>query len=309
MSSVFAVPVSAQWHKTDSGYYYTDSDGKKLTGLNKINGSVYYFDKNGKMYTGWLKTKKGYCYFGSDGKRVSGWKKIKGKTYYFKSNGIMVTGTVTINGKKYTFSDVGVLKGKGSSSSQSSSVKPGDIKGILNSAELEPDYFLADGKDEYGLNSELFSRYWGSDFSEKDADKLLKKKLSSITKNKETNYEKVKAVYDWIIKNTSYDHGGFGNYLSVDCVINEKIGVCSDYSFVFMAMMRYLGFDAKMISGQTHKSGGGYTGHEWVEININGTAYVFDPQVEDNIAERNNGKIQYQRFCKTYSEVKDKYKK
>lgn len=298
-----AAAVSADWHKTDEGkYYYTDSDGEKLTGSHKIKGSVYYFDKNGEMHTGWLKKGKSYYYFRADGKRAKGWTKIAGKQYYFLSNGKMAVGNVVIGGKQYTFSSTGVWDGKAGK-------KLSGAQAILEAAELSPDYFLEDGTDEQGQNSELFAAYWGSDFTAKDADKLLKKKLDSIIKNKETNYEKVKAVYDWIIDNTSYEYGGYGNYLSVDCVINEKIGTCADYSYVFMAMMRYLGYDAVMVNGQTHRADGGYTGHQWVEVTIGGTSYVFDPQVEDNIAGRNNGKIQYQRFCKTYDEVKDKYKK
>ncbi len=43
----------------------------------------------------------------------------------------------------------------------------------------------------------------------------------------------------------------------------------------------------------------------WCVVVIDGMEYVFDPQVEDNIA--NGGKIRYLRFCKTYDEVADKY--
>lgn len=301
--SFSTVTASAAWHKTDEGkYFYTNSDGDKLTGTHKIKGSVYYFSKNGEMHTGWLKKGGSYYYFGTDGKRASGWTKISDKQYYFKSNGKMTVGTAVIGGKQYTFSSAGVWDGKAGK-------KLSGAQAVLEAAELSPDYFLEDGTDDFGLNSELFAAFWDSGFTPKDADKLIKKKLKSLTNDKESNYEKVKAVYDWIIDNTSYDYGGFGNYLSADCVINEKIGTCADYSYVFAAMLRYLGYDACMVSGQTHRADGGYTGHEWVEVEIGDTVYVFDPQVEDNIAGRNNGKIQYQRFCKTYDEVKDKYKK
>ncbi|MGN1090689.1 MAG: transglutaminase domain-containing protein [Huintestinicola sp.] len=301
--STMGAAVSAQWAKSKDGdYYYLTSEGKAVTGTKKINGSYYHFGKDGKMYTGWLKKGSSYYYFCSSGKMATGWLKIDGSKYYFGKNGKMVTGTAVIDGLTYNFSSKGVWDGKAGK-------KASGIRAILDSEELSPDYFLADGKDEYGLNSELFSMYFGSSFTEKDADKLIKKKLAEITKGKDTNYDKVKAVYDWIIKNTSYDYGGYGNYLSCDCLINDKIGTCADYSFVFMAMMRYLGYDAKMVSGQTHTSNGGFTGHEWVEVTIGGTVYVFDPQVEDNIAGRNKGKIQYLRFCKTYKEVDGKYKK
>ncbi|MBQ5918579.1 MAG: hypothetical protein IIW92_08475 [Lachnospiraceae bacterium] len=43
----------------------------------------------------------------------------------------------------------------------------------------------------------------------------------------------------------------------------------------------------------------------WCEMNINGNIYVFDPQVEANIA--NGGSIKYHRFGKTYDQVQGKY--
>lgn len=115
-------------------------------------------------------------------------------------------------------------------------------------------------------------------------------------------------MYDWIIYNTSYEYGGYGNYLSVDCVINDKIDTCR-------LQLCFYGNDAlsrlRRDNGKRSdpQADGGYTGHQWFEVTIGSTAYVFAPQVEDNIAGRNNGKIQYQRFCKTYEELKDKYKK
>jgi hypothetical protein len=76
-----------------------------------------------------------------------------------------------------------------------------------------------------------------------------------------------------------------------------------------MTMLRYLGLDARLAEGATAASGGGWTGHVWVEVYVNDEIYTFDPQVEDNIAGRNNGKIQYQRFGKTYAEVPGKFDK
>ena len=69
--------------------------------------------------------------------------------------------------------------------------------------------------------------------------------------------------------------------------------------------MQAIGLNCYLVGGQTSKSGGGYTGHAWCEMNLNGTIYVFDPQVEDNIAK--GGTIKYYRFGKTYDQVPGKY--
>ena len=42
-------------------------------------------------------------------------------------------------------------------------------------------------------------------------------------------------------------------------------------------MAKVLGYDAHQVAGYVPKIGGGVTPHSWVEIVINGTVYVFDP--------------------------------
>lgn len=126
-----------------------------------------------------------------------------------------------------------------------------------------------------------------------------------------TPYEQLRGCYDWLIQNCSYggapsdlDQGG---WLAQDAysILTQRVGVCDNYSAAFAVLARMIGFDARIQSGQTHRAAGGYTGHAWCVINIHGVDYVFDPQVEDNIAA--GGAIRYLRFCKTYGEVSDKY--
>lgn len=190
-----------------------------------------------------------------------------------------------------------------SSSSQSTVVIPpttvvndGTVQGILNSAPLSPrstGYASTDAKIQ-----EIFNQIFTPGMS---------------------TYDKVRACYDYIIYNTTYARGayvssaGFGSpsegnndaYIAwgaLSCLTLGK-GSCNTYSCAFIAMVRTLGLDAAYVSGSTHASGGGYVGHNWVEVYIGGQTYVFDPQVEDNIS----GGGTYQRFCKTYAQVSGKY--
>ncbi len=152
---------------------------------------------------------------------------------------------------------------------------------------------------------------------------VLDQKIASVfsqifTGNMDT-YSKVKACYDYLILNTrygssTYSTAGFGSMVegndayiawSAMCCLENHVATCNKYSSAFIAMMRTLGFDARYVDGQCTAAGGGYTGHVWVEVYIGGTAYVFDPQVEDNLTSGSN--IQYLRFCKTYSQVPGKY--
>lgn len=153
------------------------------------------------------------------------------------------------------------------------------VKDRLNSVELKPKEFLK-GKNE----------------------KILKKHLKRIIDNDMSNYQKTKACYDYIINNTYYSYGGWGN--AIESVLENGYGTCTEYSYVYMAMMKYLGFDARTVDGSTAMAGGGYGYHMWVEVKLGDDIYVFDPQVEDDMS---NGNINYYRFCKTYSEVSGSY--
>jgi hypothetical protein len=184
-----------------------------------------------------------------------------------------------------------------------------DLKSILNATPLYPDCFLELGYDAYGLGllTDYFDR--DSDWTIEEYDTKVKSMLDSITKDKETTYDKVKAIYDYIILNTTYVPIGSGCVYSIQGVFESGIGACLDYNYVFMTMLRYLGLDARFAEGLTAASGGGMTGHAWVEVYINDEIYIFDPQVEDNIAGRNNGKIQYLRFGKRYGDLPGKFLK
>ena len=88
-------------------------------------------------------------------------------------------------------------------------------------------------------------------------------------------------------------------------VLEDGYGTCTEYSYVYAAMLNYIGFDAKTVDGKTAMAAGGYGYHMWVEVTINGQVYVMDPQVDDNMSW--GAYISHDRFCKTYSEVKNKY--
>ena len=126
-----------------------------------------------------------------------------------------------------------------------------------------------------------------------------------------TPCEKLRGCYDWLIQNCSYGSAttglSGGGRIADDAygILVDRVGVCDNYSAAFAVLARMIGFDARLQNGMTHMASGGYTGHAWCMINIHGVDYVFDPQVEDNIAA--GGPIRYLRFCKTYEEVPDKY--
>ena len=78
---------------------------------------------------------------------------------------------------------------------------------------------------------------------------------------------KVKAVYNWVVGNLSYDYDKAktvqSGYLpDVDKVMAEKKGICFDYAALMSAMLRSQGVPVKLVVGYT--STGEY--HAWINV-------------------------------------------
>lgn len=171
---------------------------------------------------------------------------------------------------------------------------------ILNSAELDPKEPKSPDLAEY-----------------------LGELMPELINDEMDTYEKVKACYDYVKDNTKYGshvanlgakignttcgaidrkYGAVEGYGAVALV--AKVGMCNAYASAFILMAREIGLDAYLVKGST-KSRGGYAYHEWCEINIDGTIYVFDPQLDQSL--QKSGLKEYMVFCVTYDQIKGRY--
>lgn len=175
----------------------------------------------------------------------------------------------------------------------------GDVQSILNSAPLNP--------TRTGVAA---------------VDELVDRIFDEIFTPGMTTYEKTRAIYDYLVDNITYGRGSkyWTDYISLlggrtyssrdrevilrayDILISD-VGVCNDYSAAFMVMTRAVGLECFYVEGKTNNISGGYSGHIWNNIRINGTLYTFDVQVEANITDRAGGVNTYTRFCKTDAQM------
>ena len=79
------------------------------------------------------------------------------------------------------------------------------------------------------------------------------------------------------------------------------------YSSAYAAILQAIGLDVQVVSGKTKSSAGGYSSHVWVTVRIDGVDYLFDPQVDQRIAQRNGNVPQYYRFGKAVSMLQSDY--
>lgn len=110
-----------------------------------------------------------------------------------------------------------------------------------------------------------------------DNEELLK--LSKkILKGKKTDEEKVKAVYEYVVKNMRYDRVKLKN-LQNDYVpdlsktIKDKKGICYDYSALFAGILRSEGIPTKLVKGYKNDL---KNYHAWNEVYLDGEWHIVD---------------------------------
>lgn len=178
-------------------------------------------------------------------------------------------------------------------------------------ASLLVAFFLCTGSASAAIASEvlngaeLYPTATGADY----CDEVVQDTLAQITTDDMSTFDKVLACYNYLVDNCSYGD----NVLRLDFedvnataraygMLVGHVGACDDYSCAFAALTRTIGLNCYTVYGQTARASGGYTGHIWCVINIDGVEYVFDPQIDDNI-----GGSSYYRFCVTYDETPGSY--
>ncbi|WP_284680425.1 stalk domain-containing protein [Aceticella autotrophica] len=148
-------------------------------------------------------------------------------------------------------------------------------------------------------------------------DKLLKIKeqvntkaneiISQIIKPDMTDLEKVKAIHDYIVKNTKYDFENslkntvpIESYTSYGVLIN-RVGVCQGYTAAFNLLAKMSGIDSIGVSGtSTNALSSGP--HSWNMIKVNGKIYYIDVTWDDPIPDQGD-KVAYDYFNVTEQQI------
>ena len=127
-----------------------------------------------------------------------------------------------------------------------------DSLSTFDRSDDEAGYFANLSNDYYDLNNPV-----------------LKNLVHEITKNHETLKDKVLAIYKWIGLNIKY---GVNRTNKVSEILIKKIGSCTQFSALFIAMCRILKVPARIISGyimridQSNGEGDSVSAHDVVEI-------------------------------------------
>ncbi len=106
----------------------------------------------------------------------------------------------------------------------------------------------------------------------------------------DTDEEKVRAFYDWIVSNFEYDHDCYPifQYFDVRKTLQTKQGICFDFSHLFAAFCRSQNIPCYAVDGMPYDRS--KENHTWDRVYFNGFWWDMD-LTNDILATKDGGKL------------------
>ncbi len=133
---------------------------------------------------------------------------------------------------------------------------------------------------------------------EKAVDEKIAGILDSLNLENKTEYQKVKAIHDYIIKKTSYDQS-LEKHSAYDALIN-KSAVCEGYALAAYRLFTEAGIKCRIITGYA-----GGAAHAWNIVSVNGKWYNIDLTWDDPITNTGKPMLSYDYFLKNAKDFSD----
>ena len=134
---------------------------------------------------------------------------------------------------------------------------------------------------------------------EAQVDAAVEALLAELRLDGKSDYEKVRAIYDWICSHVKYDYTNLKNesytrkYTTYAALI-DRTAVCQGYASLFYRLALEEGIDCRFISGL-----GDGGAHGWNIVRLNGRYYNLDSTWDSNRAASNRP---YEYFLRSNSE-------
>jgi len=135
---------------------------------------------------------------------------------------------------------------------------------------------LAAKKINVTLKDQLSPFLYPSQYVSYTAEAEVVKKAAELCAGLTGDAEKVAAVYDWIIRNVTYDSAKAASVRSgylprPDDTLTTKKGICFDYAALMAAMLRSQGVPTRLICGTVSAND---LNHAWNEVYLAGAGWV-----------------------------------
>lgn len=143
----------------------------------------------------------------------------------------------------------------------------------------------------------------------KDADNVIKK-AAELTKGCKSDTDKVKKIYNYILKNFSYDKEKAESVTSgyvpdIRVVYKNKKGICYDLSAIMAAMLRSQGIKVKLLTGFTTNID---VYHAWNAVYDTKTEKWYTIDTTYDVAMKNSGRTyKMKKDTDDYTDIKYQY--
>jgi len=267
--------VISQWITLDDGeQHFFQYNGRMVVNqVKKINGKYYYLDENGAMVkNAWIEYKEDTYYFQDNGRAyANSWQTIEKANYYFQPNGRLAKDNfVTIDGKLYYFDkDAAVVKNGWHCVDSAKAYCYADANGVLSTNKVIEGYKL-------NASGQCTTKY------------RVIQLVKSHTKESMTDQEKIKALYDWLMKNSmkyyrTYEHVK-ANWVWKDSWVDDMAasqldqwgGNCFRYAALFgMLVHEATALPVIVYHGYYYSSP-----HGWITVEQGGKLYMYDVEMD-----------------------------
>lgn len=141
-------------------------------------------------------------------------------------------------------------------------------------------------------------------FSKEEVDVFYQEMRDIAQKlKKDSDFESVKAAYDYIINRVDYDYD-YNNYLDYEG-FRDGVMVCSGYSMALFHLLVDMNIPVRIVNGYCTEEEKSVTAHAWNVVKIDGKWYNVDATWDDPGEEKD---IQYQYFLKSDADFGNHYR-
>lgn len=125
----------------------------------------------------------------------------------------------------------------------------------------------------------------------------VKKILPKIINKDATQIDKIKAVHDYIVLNSSYSSKTKNSQYSTYTLLTEKKGVCQAYALLMLKMFDELKIEAKYVKGYSNNER-----HAWILAKVDKEWYHIDPTWNDPVGNKED-EVRYKFFMLTDKQI------
>lgn len=167
------------------------------------------------------------------------------------------------------------------------------ILGHLSNRKIEYEYGRFDAKIK------VHQTYLTNAAQEQIVNEKVASILATATPETMSDFEKVKFVNDYIVKNTVYSEDSIASPHSACAVVAEGKGVCQGYALLALKLLQGLGIETKYVVGEVYTGG-----HAWNLVKVDGEWYHLDTTWNDPTPDRKNV-VRYEYFLMNDAKMKE----